>query len=181
MQHSLVFTFICNDKPGIVDQLSTLVAAQGGSWQESRMAKMAGKFTGIVQVSVGEKQLPALKNHLLQLAGKDFSILVDDVTPETASRPSQQLQLAIIGLDRPGIVREVAQALAQNNINVTRMHSVIESAPMTGEPLFKADVDVEAPLDIDLDTLNDRLDTICSQLDIDLSLSRNYRRNGNAA
>ena len=176
MQRSIVFTFICNDKPGIVDKLSSIIARNDGNWQESRMTKLAGKFTGIVQIGISETGLPSLKQELQQLAANDFSLLFDDITPETAPSPSQQLRLSIVGLDRPGIVREVAQALSEKNINVTKMHSVIESAPMTGEPLFKAEVEVEAPLAVDTDTLHERLDAICSQLDIDISLSRNYRR-----
>lgn len=175
MQHSLVFTFICNDKPGIVDQLSQLVARHGGNWQESRMSKLAGKFTGIVQITIGEAKLQELKNSLQALNGSGFAILIDDITPEIAASKLQQVRLSILGLDRPGIIREVAQALAEKNINVTRLHSLIESAPMTGEPLFKADVDIDVPLDVDMDTLGERLEMICTQLDMDLSLSKNYR------
>ena len=176
MQHSIVFTFICNDKPGIVEKLSSIVASHGGNWLESRMAKLAGKFTGIVQISVPEASLNNLKQQLQSLASDDFSLLLNDISSETPAPASRPLRLSIIGLDRPGIVREVAQALMEKNINVARMHSVIESAPMTGEPLFKADVEAEAPLSVDMDTLNERLDTICSQLDIDINMTRNYRR-----
>jgi glycine cleavage system regulatory protein len=172
MQHSLVFTFICNDKPGIVDQLSKIVANHNGNWQESRMTKLAGKFTGIVQISVDEQKLDALKGTLTALSSATFAILIDDITPETTITDLQIFYVSILGLDRPGIVREVAQALAEQNINVRKMHSVIESAPMTGEPLFKAEVEVEAPNNVDFDTLNEQLEKICTQLDIELTLSK---------
>jgi glycine cleavage system regulatory protein len=176
MQHSLVFTFICNDKPGIVDQLSKLVAEHKGNWQESRMAKLAGKFTGIVHVSVDAAALPALKSRLLALANHEFSILVDEMIHTAAPVKLQQIRLTILGLDRPGILQEVAKALAQKSINVTRMNTVIESAPMSGDALFKADVEVEAPLHIDMDQLNEHMETICGQLDLDLQLSKNFQR-----
>ncbi len=174
MQHSLVFTFICNDKPGIVDQLSRIVGQHGGNWQESRMDKLPGKFTGIVQISIAEVQVQNLKNSLQALSASGFSILIDDITAAPLTSQLQHIRLSILGLDRPGIVREVAQALAEKNINVTKMHSLIESAPMTGEPLFKAEVEVDAPLDVDMDTLNERLEMICEKLDLDLTLSKRY-------
>lgn len=176
MQHSLVFTFICNDKPGIVDQLSKIVAAHQGNWQESKMVKMAGKFTGIVQVSVKEAELSSLKQQLINLNSADFSVLVDEMIFIKATETFQQIRLTILGLDRPGILKEIASALAIKGINVTRMNTVIESAPMSGDALFKADVEVDAPIHIDIDQLQEQIEVICSQLDVDFQLSKNFQK-----
>lgn len=170
MQQSLVFTFIANDKPGIVDKLSSTVARHQGNWLESRMTKLAGKFAGIVQISLPAEQTDALKAALTQLACDDVAILIDDITQDQQSGDLQTLKLSILGLDRPGIVREVAQALAAKQLNVSEMHSVIESAPMTGEPLFKAEACLQAPANTQLDDLQDNLETICAALDLEWSL-----------
>ena len=61
MRTSLVLTVIGDDKPGIVEQLSDHVLAAGANWEESRMARLAGKFAGILRVSVDDghpSQLP---------------------------------------------------------------------------------------------------------------------------
>ena len=52
MQTSLVLTVIGPDRPGIVEQLSDQVLAVGGNWEESRMTRLAGKFAGLLRVSV---------------------------------------------------------------------------------------------------------------------------------
>ena len=52
MQTYLLISFIADDRPGLVQSLSEAVAAHGGNWLESRMANLAGKFAGIVNVSV---------------------------------------------------------------------------------------------------------------------------------
>ena len=170
MRHSLIFTFISNDKPGIVDLLSKTVADNGGNWLESQMTKLAGKFAGIVQISIAANKVENLKESLLKLSSDDFSILIDDVTQDTNAEEYEHIKLSIIGLDRPGIVREVAQALAEKRINVAQMHSIIESAPMTGEPLFKAEVNIQKPINLDIESLNDTLDIIGSNLDLDWNL-----------
>ena len=38
MTNFLVLTVIADDKPGIVEQLSAVIARHGGNWLESRMA-----------------------------------------------------------------------------------------------------------------------------------------------
>ena len=52
MRTSLVLTVIGTDRPGIVEQLSDRVLAAGANWEESRMARLAGKFAGVLRVSV---------------------------------------------------------------------------------------------------------------------------------
>ena len=52
MSTSLVVTVIGNDRPGIVERLSEVVLTAGANWEESRMARLAGKFAGILRISV---------------------------------------------------------------------------------------------------------------------------------
>ena len=65
MRRSLVLTVIGDDKPGIVEQLADQVLAAGGNWEESRMARLAGKFAGILRVSVDADRAEALAGELM--------------------------------------------------------------------------------------------------------------------
>ncbi|MEO0415151.1 MAG: ACT domain-containing protein, partial [Verrucomicrobiota bacterium] len=38
------------DRPGLVEELSRAVAAAGGNWEESRLARLHGQFAGVVRV-----------------------------------------------------------------------------------------------------------------------------------
>ena len=134
------------------------------------MTKLAGKFAGIVQISIATDKIEGLKECLKKLSSDELSILIDEITQDTNPEEYEHIKLSIIGLDRPGIVREVSQALAERRINVAEMHSIIESAPMTGEPLFKAEVKIQKPISLDIESLNDTLDIIGSNLDLDWNL-----------
>ena len=46
----LVLTLIGPDRPGLVEAVAEVVAAHGGNWLESRMARLAGKFAGILRI-----------------------------------------------------------------------------------------------------------------------------------
>ena len=48
----IVLTIIGEDKPGVVEWISGLVADHQANWLESRMARLSGKFAGILHVEV---------------------------------------------------------------------------------------------------------------------------------
>lgn len=172
MQRSLLFTFVADDKPGIIDTLSSVVARHHGNWLTSRLTQLSGRFAGIVQINISEQDIAGLQKDLTALASRHIYVLTDPGTADRAAPDNSQqtMRLAVIGLDRPGIVREVAQALAAQAINVSAMDSLIESAAMTGEPLFKADLTIEMPATVALESLQEQLEQIADRLDIDWQL-----------
>ena len=172
MQSTLVFTFICNDKTGVVEQLSNCVANAGGNWLESRMSKLAGKFAGIVQLTISQDQQEQLIHQLQQLESSGFAITIDQNTSAPTNNFTTYYRLSILGLDRTGIVQEVAHALAQQQLSIVDMHSVIESAAMSGESLFKAELDIVSEQPANIETLEDELEQIAASLDIEWSLKR---------
>ena len=173
MQQHLVFTFISDDKPGIVELLSQTVSDAGANWQESRLTKLAGKFAGFVQVSIASDKLPQLKKQLAGLQQQGIAVLVQENQNKTQDHEQQSIKLTIIGLDRAGIVKELAGAFVSHSLNVTNMHSYTESAAMSGEELFKAEVDLSIAIDGDKDKFNDELEAICNELDLDWTLTDN--------
>jgi glycine cleavage system regulatory protein len=175
MANSMVFTFIGADKPGLVERLAHTVSQYGGNWMESRMSQLAGQFAGIVQVEVPTLQRQALHDALLDLAGAGLTIVVAVDGGPSRAGDCRQLRLSIIGNDRPGIVREVASALAQHAINVREMDTTITSAPMTAEPLFEALAEIEVPRSLDLAELNQQLDAIADELTVDIALEESLR------
>ena len=52
MQTSLVITILGPDKVGLVKSLSKTLNQHKGSWTESRMSRLGGKFAGLLEVSV---------------------------------------------------------------------------------------------------------------------------------
>jgi len=168
----LVFTFVGADQPGLVENLSATVAAHGGNWLESRMSELAGQFAGIVKVEVAPEQMAALRTALLALSAQQLSVLVADPLGTARASTPQTLRLSILGNDRPGIVREVAHALAARAINVCEMQTSVSSAPMSGAPLFEAVARIQVPQTLDLAELQAQLDTIADALTVDIDLQK---------
>lgn len=176
MTTTMVFTFVGADKPGLVEQLAQTVGQHGGNWLESRMSELAGQFAGIVQVAVSEAQLPHLRAALSALSGHDLTIVVAVAGASGGDRDDcRNLRLSIIGNDRPGIVREIAVALAARQINVREMETTVSSAPMSGVPMFKAVAMIQVPRALDLAELNSQLDAVANGLTLDIDLEESLR------
>src|SRR5262245_37922662 len=111
MRTSLVLIILGDDKPGIVEQLSERIVATGANWEESRMARLAGKFAGLLRLSVEEDQADALAATLRQLDTGGLKVVVDRSSDLTGA--ARVVHLEVIGHDHPGIVRDIARVLAQ--------------------------------------------------------------------
>lgn len=166
MNKSLVMTVIGPDRPGLVDSLASTVARHQGSWLESRMANLAGSFAGIVRVECPTDQAPALVTALGALDG--LSINAVEESPPGAS-PSETLLFDVLGNDRPGIIRQLAAAIAAAGGNVEELNSDLESAPMSGHPVFRATGTVAVPAGFDPDTLADALEDLGPDLSVSLT------------
>jgi glycine cleavage system regulatory protein len=174
--NSLVFTFIGPDKPGLIEKVSRTVNEHGGNWLESRMSQLAGQFAGIVRVAISDEQTDKLSKALHELSdNSELTIVLQPAHHATTATDHRLLRLSVIGNDRPGIVREITKALAQRHINIVEMDTSVTSAPMSGDPLFEAVLDIQFPKAQSLDDLNDNLDSIADELTIEIALEEVLR------
>lgn len=171
MQQHLVISLISDDKPGVVEKLSTVVAENGGNWEDSRMAHFAGKFAGILRISVPGDACQGLKDALGALAGEGFKLQIEE-TRAVAAGALQTVKLKLVGNDRPGIVREISHALAARGINMEQLDTGYDSTPWSGEPLFTAECMISVAEDMDLDNLLDELDGIADELGIEIDCEK---------
>lgn len=169
MNNYLVLTIISDDKPGLVELLAKTVSDHGGNWLESRMAHLAGKFAGILQIAVAPEQQATLTEALNQLSNKGVKVVVE-AAQGVAKPASQAFNFSVIGPDRSGIVREIAQAFAGRNINMDELETDYSSMPWSGEPMFEATGIIEVPDTVDMDELQDQLDRIADELAVDIRL-----------
>jgi glycine cleavage system regulatory protein len=171
MTTSLVLTFICHDKPGLVSAISEKIAAAGGSWLESRLARLAGEFAGIVLISVPEAHVAGLTAALRSLEDAGLRITVERSKAAPAEASYRSLDLELIGQDRPGIVRDVTQALSQLGANIEEFSSGIESAPFTGETMFRASARLRVPGGVTTEDVRKILERLAEEMMVDLSAS----------
>jgi glycine cleavage system regulatory protein len=170
VENSYIITFIGDDRPGLVEQLSGVIEQNGGNWHESQLSQLGGKFAGLVLVSLPEGNAQPLESALKVLSASGISVRVTPTGPGTNIPSSRTITLTLIGPDRQGIVKEVSRALAAHQVNVIEMDSRVSSAPMSAEMLFEARIEAQIPVAIVLDDLSDTLEEIADQMTLDISM-----------
>ncbi|MDB6111371.1 MAG: amino acid-binding domain protein [Pedosphaera sp.] len=171
MQIPLVMTIIGKDRTGLVESVASLVAEHGGNWLESRMCRLGGEFAGILRIHVPAEKQAALMAALNGLQKHGLSVVVSAGEAGTVTGNGQFTTLEIVGHDRPGIVREIARALAGQKVNVEELSSELVSAPMSGETLFKAQARLQLPEHCDMAALRAELEKIAADLMVDISFA----------
>jgi glycine cleavage system regulatory protein len=167
---SLVLTIIGPDRPGIVESLARKAAAHEANWEESRMARLAGQFAGILSVSVPEHEADALTAALGELEGQGLKVVIEKIAAVEADDRYRPLKLELVGNDRAGIVREISHALAQRGVNVDELTTECASAPMSGQVLFRATARLRVPPNVSVDELQASLEKIAGDLMVDLTI-----------
>jgi glycine cleavage system regulatory protein len=170
MRISLVVTVIGDDRPGIVEQLSDQVHAAGGNWEESRMSRLAGKFAGLLRISVDAERADELAAGLVGLRAEGLTVVAER---SDAAGPGEfrTFALQIFGTDQPGIVRDISRVLAQHGVNIEDLETEVTSAPMSGETLFRARAQLRIPIAIRAEDLRRVLEDIAADVMVDVTLA----------
>lgn len=170
MDTSYIVTFIGDDRPGLVEQLSAVIERNSGNWHESQLSQLGGKFAGLILVSLPGDSGAQLETELKALSASGLSVRVTPTADSGGAGNGKRVALTVIGPDRQGIVREVSRALSEHQVNVVEMDSAVKSAPMSAEPLFEARIEAEIPAGVSMDQLADELDEIANQMTLDIDI-----------
>lgn len=174
----LVLTAIGDDRPGLVQALSTALDQVGGNWLESEFLHLVGQFAGIALVELPDAQVRAFEAATAELAGRvglrvELTDAGESTSSPTTDGPSEvgRLRLHLVGQDRPGTVRQITSTLAEQNVTIEEFSSWTHAAPEGGGMLFEAEATIELPEGLDADAVRTGLEAIAGELMVDLELT----------
>jgi len=166
----LVLTAVGPDRPGLVNDLSSLIAGIGANLEDSRMAILGGEFALIVLVAGAETAVSRVEREASRLEAELGLKLLTKRTRAESSRNFLPYAIRVSGVDRPGIVRAVAQVFEQRGINVASLESRVSYAPDSGTPLFTLEAELEVPSQAQLSELRRAVATLSDDENLDVSL-----------
>ncbi|WP_372767538.1 glycine cleavage system protein R [Pseudoalteromonas sp.] len=161
----LVLTIIGPDRSGLVDELSSAVLANHGNWLASNLSHLCGHFAGILQLEVAEEHLSELESAIHAIPDLEVKI---EAGKEEVTDSNQLLNFIITSNDRPGIVQELSSVLRHKGASIVHFTSKQQSAPNWGVPLFNAEARVELPSGLSKDDVIEALESITSDLIVDI-------------
>jgi glycine cleavage system regulatory protein len=167
---TFILTAIGDDRPGLVSALSAPINDHGASWERSEMARLAGKFAGIVVVSVADAKADALVAELTALSAQGLQVVMER-TDDVPERGTQRLHLELLGADHPGIVAEISASLAERDVSIEELSTDVREAPMAGGTLFEARAVLDAPASTSTEALRSMLEGLADELMVEINLS----------
>ena len=172
MNTSIVLTVIANDKPGVIQTVSGVLKKHGGSWNQSSMSSLAGQFAGILLASVPADRSDACLDELHGLESQGLRVIAHACSEETVRQDTHEYVLDLVGNDRPGIVHEITRVLANYNVNVHDLETVVEAASMGGGDLFRAKARLAIPAGTDIDLLEGEIEEMANDLMVEISFEK---------
>jgi glycine cleavage system regulatory protein len=167
---NFVLTVLGDDRPGLVDTLSGVVTAHGGNWERSQMARLGGKFAGIVQVQVPDSGSDGLLDALRALSDEGLLRVDIHVAGVAPAADGARFVLSLVGTDRPGLVHSVSAALAEVGASIEELDTATSEAPMSGGPLFEATAAVVLPAGVTIEAVRDQLEALADRLMVDIDV-----------
>jgi len=166
----LVLTFVGDDRPGLISEISQAVAAHGGTWLESRSVRLAGKFAGVVLVRILDENLIPLESALAKLAPSGLRVSIERGAAAESEKPARTVKLDVVGNERPGIVRDVTKALTRFGVNIEEFASGLEGEPFTGVQMFHGSARLSVPEGLKLEDLRKALEKLAAEIMVDLNV-----------
>ncbi len=159
------------DRPGIVDDVSTFLFAKGANIEDSRMAVLGGCFSIMMLFSCSEEELNEISAGLSELKSLGLEASLHGAkAPELAYDPDASiLKLSVTCMDHPGIVKEVVRILRRYEVNIRSMNTGTGSAPLSGAPMFSMMLEGVAPGEEEILLVKERLTALASEMNMDLS------------
>jgi len=164
MKH-LVISFICSDRPGLVNTLSNIVKHHQGNWQSSSMHNLSGFFAGILEIAVIEKNTDALIAEIKAINGINAQVAI---ASSEGQEKNKTIVLELTANDRVGIVQDISAVIHQQNGNLVKLVSRQDNAAHSGQLMFKAKATVSVE-ETDIDNLVAALENLADDLMVDIA------------
>lgn len=171
MNSHILVSVISDDKPGVIEAIAGKITELDGNWLESKLSQLAGKFAGVIRVSIASEKRGDLESLLSGLESQGIWVKCELLEGAKQDSSSQQAYIHALGPDRSGIVRELSKAFTQRHINVAELETSLSSMPYSGDPLFEARGVLQIPEGSEIADLHNSLDEIADNLALDISLS----------
>jgi len=165
----ILFT-VAQDRPGIVDDVSSFLFERGANIEDSRMAALGGCFSIMTLFSCSPEQAETIKGGLDHLAGLGLESSLHEAAPTDSKKEAGTLlKMDARAMDHPGIVQKLVHVLRLHDVNIISLNTKVSKAPLSGAPLFALVLEAEVPAGASIATLKEELTSLAGQMGLDLN------------
>jgi glycine cleavage system transcriptional repressor len=167
-ENYVVICALGQDRPGIINDLSQVIANTDCNVVDTRMTVLGSEFSLLMLVSGPwnaiaklEDQIPALEKRL------DLSVLLRRTEPRKPAGNLLPYDVEVLSLDQPGIVSRLTGFFAARGINIEDMVTSSYAAAHTGTPMFSVHMSIGIPADVHIARLRQDFLEFCDEVNLD--------------
>jgi glycine cleavage system regulatory protein len=132
------------------------------------MSSFEGKFAGILKVNVPSSDAAKLTKDL-NSASLGLQIACEETLPVDKLSNVRSYNIELIGQNHVGIINKLSHVLADElQANVEELKTEIIDASMSGEQLFKAQINLHLPTSLDENLIRDKLEQIADEMMVEI-------------
>jgi glycine cleavage system regulatory protein len=146
------------------------VLSAGGNWLESHLSRLGGLYVGSVLVELEAGGVEGLRSAVGAVDAAGLEVRVAPAV-EGPGAPGEALDFALVGQDRPGIVRQVTAVLSGLDANIEAFESRISAEPHSGAALFHMQARLRLPPGLAATRVQAALEAISAEIMVDISLT----------
>jgi glycine cleavage system transcriptional repressor len=162
--HEYAITVIGRDRPGIIADVSSVLAGLGLNLTDSTMTRLRGHFA-MTLVCAGEVPSNEVESALAPLSAELIVSVSQVVTDGPVAPTGGHYLLRLHGADRLGIVAAVTRLLADVGGNITDLTTRL------ADGLYLLVAEVDLPTTVDIDELTAQVRRLATDLGVEASLS----------
>jgi len=156
------------DKPGIVSNISGMIASIGGNIENSKMVRIETMFTVIMIVTIPQKNKKLLLKHINKIEG--LNSVINNIRSSNSLSNYKKYNFLLECIDNEGIIHHFTKYLNQKKINIEEMNTSTINAPITGSTLFNLESIICIPKDLDINKLKSRLNILSEKYNVNYRL-----------
>ena len=160
------------DSTGIVADITKALFELGANINDSSHTIIGNQFAMLLLISTASNYTDEnIKNAFQEVCQKrDLTIHTHKLKPEDVYRkntePGQLCVIHLYGADKPGIVYQVTNLLAKNNVNITDLST--RRFGSESNPIYIMYLEAEVPNDVDTRKLGDDLNKTAASLNVEI-------------
>ena len=158
MKSIFVATVMGPATPGIVKSLAEATRGLGGEWNTSKVMKLDGRFTAMMEVAVDEDLEIFLKESLAEKF-LDLEFFYSDINGKESDQ-SKTVALMVDCRDRSGLTRDINNILYNLGLVVENMDCNRFSVSAPGESMFSAKVTLAVSEEMSAEVIAEEIEAL---------------------
>ena len=161
----LAITVVSHDRPGLIADVTEVLARLGGNLESSSMSLLQGHFAWTLVVGI-DATAEQVRAELLPVCPRGVTVLELDAETQEVAAPVDRIIVNVHGADRIGIVASITRVIADTGGNIVELTTHLAGA------MYLVTAEVEFLSTVDVDSLNQQLREVGKELGISVSAHR---------